>query len=247
MHSSRSPVASSLSSTLSPATSFPASGPLPVFDLDDLRDQGQVAAAGSFARLADWVEEIDRRLQLPATFQSFALVCVGLLLFVAGAFMHLLLSVQILETKVQLAQLREEYNAIEQRNGETVFLIARETNLARLRERVVAQGYVPITARQYIFQDAPPESAQPAQTPLAQQAPETPAPTPSDQSASQPLANWQRWEAFLGLGNSNAAQSTASEPPRSATSHAAWDAWWQRTLEQGNRLLEGTGVREAER
>ena len=249
MYSSRSPVVSplsaTLSTTLSPATSFPANGPYPAFDLDDRRDQSQIVARDSVTRLADWVEELDRCLQLPTSFRSFAPVGLGLLLFVVGAFIHLLLAVQILESKAQLQQLRQEYYAIEQQNGETTFLIARETNLDRLRQQVVAQGYVPITKRHYVFQPVPASAdVSAADVSAADVSAAGAPPAPSAQQvndSAQTLPNWQRWEAFLGLSSS--APTARSDTPRVVNTPADWELWWQRTLEQGSRLLENADRR----
>jgi hypothetical protein len=131
-------------------SSMSVSSPLPVasipaFDKDGLNPQA------SLNRLQQLISVLDSSLRLPNTPRAFMIYLAGLAIVFAGAFLHILVAAQIMQAEFTLSQLEEEYRAIEQQNGDIIFQIARETNMARLQERIIAQGYEPVRDREYIF------------------------------------------------------------------------------------------------
>jgi hypothetical protein len=108
-------------------------------------------AQASLNRLQQIVGVLDSTLRLPNTPRAFAVYLLGLVIVFAGAFMHVYVAAQIMQAEFTLSQLREEYRSIEQQNGDIIFQIARDTNMARLYERVQATGYVPVQRREFIF------------------------------------------------------------------------------------------------
>lgn len=128
---------------------MPVSSPLasiPAFDKVGL-DPAQV----SLNRLQQIIGVLDSTLRLPSTPRAFAVYLMGLAIVAVGAFMHVYLAAQIMQAEFTLSQLRQEYRALEQQNGDIIFKIARDTNLQRLHERVRAMGYGPLAEREYIF------------------------------------------------------------------------------------------------
>lgn len=190
--------------------------------------QRMMALRGS-AGVITWLEAVDRRLQLPNSFHAFSLALGGLLLFVAGAFLLMLPSVQMIETQVELRELRKQYAMLEQKNSDTLFAIARETNLMRLQERAIAQGYVPIGDRTYVM--LPASTAVTARDTLPTDGSNAPLQPALAAQPTQP--NWRSWEALLGLGDATTPQIAMPGTVTASTTPARWDAWWQGTLEWG--------------
>jgi hypothetical protein len=118
---------------------------IPSFDQDGLDPQV------SLNRLQQLIGVLDSSLRLPNTPRAFMIYLAGLAIVFAGAFLHVLVAAQIMQAEFTLSRLQEEYRAIEQQNGDIIFQIARETNMARLQERIIAQGYEPVRDREYIF------------------------------------------------------------------------------------------------
>lgn len=224
MTSTRTPLSASLSSSLAPSFTPNSFNPSPRFVAPDAQT-GVQPVAPSLRQVTGWVDSLDRAIPLPNSLQSFSIFLVGLILLTAGAFLHVYLAVQVLEAKVQVEQLRKEIVALEQLNGETIFAIARETNLVRLQEQVVAHGYVPIQDRAYIVPPAKPIAQQPAPAleplPVAAQA----------LPAAQP--NWRSWEAFLGLGDASVSPTTVST--RTSLT-GSWSSWWGQLEDSGQRI-----------
>jgi hypothetical protein len=181
---------------------------------------------------------LDSTLRLPSTPRAFSVYLLGLIIVFTGAFMHVLVAAQIMQAEFRLSQLQEEYRSLEQQNGDIIFQIARDTNMARLHERVLAQGYVPVQEREYIF--APSEivaiDTQPQDDPQPRNddvgSTEMAASTAVAKSSSEPVNGEQplvmhtanlggqvaRWEEFWGViwrtafGRANAAPSVTTAP-----------------------------------
>jgi hypothetical protein len=103
----------------------------------------------------NWLQQVvgllDSSLRLPNSPRAFMIYLLGLVIVFAGAFMHVLLAAQIMQAEFTLNQLQEEYLVIEQQNSEIIFQIARDTNLVRLQQRVLDEGYAPVQEREYVF------------------------------------------------------------------------------------------------
>jgi hypothetical protein len=225
--------------------------PNPLFDPDGL-DPAQV----SLNRLQQMIGFLDSTLRLPNNPRAFMVYLVGLAIVFAGAFMHVLIAAQIMQAEYTLNQLQEEFRAIEQQNGDIIFQIARDTNMARLQERVVAQGYVPVQERAYVF--VPSEMV--ADTGILAEeyvaktvesvAQPAAAPTPATLNANQDNGQFARWEEFwnttwrsaIGGGvvaASSVAPSTSSDPTQPApTTSDFWSTWWEQATARGAKLLE---------
>lgn len=250
MTQTRTPMSSSFVAALSPTLSHPvgsgAARALPESSgLSRHNDQSHAATyvparmldlRGS-ANVAAWLEAVDRRLQLPNSFQAFSLAVGGLLLFVAGAFLLMLPSVQIIESQVELRQLHHDYVALEQTNNHLMFTVARETNLARLLERAVEQGFVPIGERVYVAGPTPAAVAARDHPPAIDTGAEPftgdTAMGSSTTAALPDQPNWRSWEALLGLGSPTTVQVGT---PTTAAGHGTpsrWESWWEGTLELG--------------
>jgi hypothetical protein len=119
---------------------------IPAFD-----NNGVDPAQASLNRLQQVIGLLDNTLRLPNTPRAFAVYLLGLIIVFAGAFLHVLVAAQIMQAEFTLGQLKEEFSAIEQQNGDIIFKIARDTNMARLHQRVLEEGYVPVQEREYIF------------------------------------------------------------------------------------------------
>jgi hypothetical protein len=144
----------------------------------------------------------------------------GLAIVLVGAFLHILVAAQIMQAEFTLGQLKEEYRAIEQQNGDIIFQIARDTNMAKLHERVVGQGYVPVQEREYVFA---------RKMPLAITASEVVQSTESDNSvapatvtADAPLAATEPMVTATPLSTMIGGQFARWE--------AFWTAQWQGTF-----------------
>ncbi len=197
---------------------------------------------------------------LPNSAHAFVLYVAGLTLIFAGLFIHVFLSAQILEAQVKLTQLKSEQALLERQNGELIWQIARETNLGRLQQRIVAQGYVPVTDRQYVTISADHKTPQPAvhiTTTAAQDQAKTqidgvqPAHAVVTRLAPQPSAaakNWDQWRSLLQLGKrantpiwlraSATTATSAATTEKQSTTDAWWQGWWQQTKTSGTTLLQ---------
>jgi hypothetical protein len=131
-------------------SSMSVSSPLSVASIPSF-DKDGVDSQSSLNRLQQLIGVLDNSLRLPSTPRAFMIYLAGLVIVFAGAFMHVLIAAQIMQAEFMLNQLQEEYRAIEQQNGDIIFQIARETNMARLKEQIIALGYEPVRDREYIF------------------------------------------------------------------------------------------------
>ncbi len=116
--------------------------------------------AGSLQR--SWDAKVDRRrwqslqelLPLPTTWQQYLFSCLVLAIIMAGMGLHILLSVQIARTDLQVRQMRTEYAAIQRRNSELVYAIAQRSSLAQMAQLAAEKGYVPATGRTYVLRSS---------------------------------------------------------------------------------------------
>jgi hypothetical protein len=234
---------------------------IPTFD-----NGGVDPAQASLNRLQQIIGALDSTLRLPNSPRAFAVYLLGLSIVLVGAFLHVYVAAQIMQAEFTLNQLREEYRSIEQQNGDIIFQISRDTNMARLYERVKAMGYVPVQEREFIF--APNEmvvtapegveniasSTHPAATsenaPLAQAALEV---TPASTLGSSLGGQVGRWEEFwqqtlrAATGSVAAAPNVPAEQTPSKTTGSTqrsdatpnfWAVWWEQASEQGEKLLD---------
>jgi hypothetical protein len=148
MHQSSSHFSSNPSLQISPMS---VSSPLSVTSIPSFDKDGLAPAHASLNWLQQIIGVLDTSLRLPNTPRAFAIYLAGLVIVFTGAFMHVLMAAQIMQAEFRLNQLQQEYRTIEQQNGDILFQIARDSNMARLKERVVAHGYVPVQEREYVF------------------------------------------------------------------------------------------------
>lgn len=258
MHQSSSHFSSSPSLQITPMS---VSSAMPAFDSTGM---DQV----SLTRLQQVIGLLDSSLRLPDNPRAFMVYFLGLVIVFAGAFMHVMISAQIMQAEFTLSQLQEEYLAIEQQNGDIIFQIARDTNMARLQERVIQSGYVPVQEREYVFVPGETTANIAQSTALAQDsaqasvavAPEAISATTEQPIATIPATNFggqlTQWEAFwsnLMRGGDTSGPSPIASAPASSKATATtlsanrqlsntgqnfWSVWWEQASAQGEKLLE---------
>jgi hypothetical protein len=218
MHQSSSHFSSNPSLQITPMSVSSPLAAMPSFDNKGL-DPTQV----SLSRLQQVIGMLDSSLRLPNNPRAFMVYLLGLAIVFAGGFMHVLVAAQIMQAEFTLNQLQEEYRALEQQNGDIIFQIARDTNMARLQERVTAMGYVPVQEREYVF--VPSERLAELAT-LAQSSTETsaivaPAETTITaqpaaavmSSANKGIGQFARWEEFWNATWRSATGGAAATMP----------------------------------
>ena len=227
----------------------PSLATMPSFD-----KHGIDPAQASLNRLQQLMGILDSTLRLPNTARAFSVYLLGLTIVLIGAFLHVLVAAQIMQAEFTLSKLQEEHLAIEQQNGDIIFKIARDTNMARLHQRVTQMGYVPAQEREYIFVETSPSDNLASTTPPAPvvTANDAPANDPT-QSAPSALSNtnvgggqWARWEEFWSMtlrsatGNRAVPVSnpTVSKPQPTSANPNFWAVWWEQASDQGAKLLE---------
>jgi hypothetical protein len=209
--------------------------------------------AVSLGRLHQWIDILDRYLRLPTTFRDFVIVLIGLILIVAGATLHVYMAAQILQAKYERQQLVQQLTKLQEQNGDLVWKIARETNMAQLQQRVLMQGYAPIETREYVY--TAPEPATLAAQPQSPSLDTLTAPADAVSAAPPlpirpPLEQWEAFFAFQWRPTAPAVepvarQSAGGEEAGAASisgSHAGpatkqWGQWWREALERGVKLL----------
>lgn len=102
------------------------------------------------SRLSRIIEFLDESIPLPRDLRSFLIYCSVLFVVVAGTMVHVLMSAQILQAEVEVANMENQYTVIKRQNGELLWRIGRATNLQQVQERAKAEGYAPIAERQYV-------------------------------------------------------------------------------------------------
>jgi hypothetical protein len=164
------------------------------------------SSSGATDRLID---SFDRAVPLPSTPRAFLAYLAVLALIAAGMLLQISLSAQILQARVEVERLQEVHDNIQSRNAELVWEIARRTNLEHIQQAAYAQGYRPITRRQYVFMPAAPqtlpvsvqEASLPATLPASQFAQAKPVraaatPMPEGRDLSQ---WWQPWQERIEM------------------------------------------------
>jgi hypothetical protein len=182
-------------------------------------------ARDSLNRLQQLVDAIDSTLRLPNSPRAFAVYLLGLFIVFIGAFLHVLVAAQIMQAEFTLAQLQEEYRAIEQQNGDIIFQIARDSNMARLHQEIVRAGYVPVKDREYIFVPPTFASGEPgdtADTVAATDDPALLAATPATMDAAQKAAIVAATQPDLAATNTRTNTSSGQ--------WARWEDFWRNTL-----------------
>lgn len=104
-------------------------------------------------QLTQIIESLDNAIPLPHDLRSFAIYFGLILTVAAGMMVHVLLSAQILQAKVELVNKQARHTVVERQNGELLWLIGRSTNLAFVQDRARAAGYRPIDERQFVEVD----------------------------------------------------------------------------------------------
>lgn len=207
---------------------------------------------------------VDSTLRLPDSPRAFAVYLLGLVIVFIGAFLHVLVAAQIMQAEFKLNQLREEYRVIEQQNGDIIFQIARDTNMQRLHERVLARGYVPVQEREYVFPSsaalaklkspAAPVTEMVAQSVISAEAEPVQAVVPQAATQASLTENlggqFARWEEFwystwrAATGRPPIATSTgptdlsAGSAQISKSNTNFWAVWWEQASDQGSKFLE---------
>jgi len=179
-------------------------------------NNGVDPAQMSLNRLQQIIGMLDSTLRLPSNPRTFTIYLLGLAIVFAGAFLHIFVAAQIMQAQFTLNQLQEQYRSIEQQNGDIIFQIARDTNMSRLHDRVIAQGYVPVQTREYIV--APSAVAPVAAVPDASQLN-----VEADESASvagDPAQN------VSAASTDGAAVARSSAPSQGGGQLAHWGEFW---------------------
>src|SRR5262245_11239312 len=132
MPQSSSNLSSNPSLQISPMSVGSSLAPIPTFD-----NSGLDPAKVSLPRLQQLIGLVDTSLRLPSTPRAFIVYLLGLAIVFTGAFMHVMVAAEIMRAQFTLSQLQAEYTAIDQQNGDIIFQIARDTNMARLHDRVM--------------------------------------------------------------------------------------------------------------
>ncbi|HXF64494.1 MAG TPA: hypothetical protein VNK95_22885, partial [Caldilineaceae bacterium] len=214
---------------------------LPPFDSGALGPS--VAALGRLRQLLDL---LDRTLRLPSTPRAFMIYLAALILIFAGATLHVFLAAQILQARVELRQLQHELAKLEEQNGDLAWQIARETNLEHVLERIIAQGYMPASQREYHIIPAAPAIADAASPAAAPQPLAAAASTLDDlpaASARSPLAEWEtffrrQWRPAQPEPSAPPAPDLASALTGEDAAGEQWRHWWQETLDRGAAVVQ---------
>ena len=234
--------------------------PMSVASMPSFDKKGLDPAQVSLSRLQQVIGLLDSSLRLPNTPRAFMVYLLGLTIVFAGAVMHVMVAAQIMQAEWTLAQLQEQYRALEQQNGDIIYQIARDTSMPRLHERVKAGGYVAADKREYVFPEREPVFAAAPATEGSAQALAPTANLVADTAPAQattlpatlaaPTTSWgdnqlARWEAFwnntifpqTGATMSNV-QSAVTPATRAKSAPDFWSVWWEQANEQGTKLLE---------
>ena len=93
------------------------------------------------------MRSLQESLPLPVTWQQYMLLLAIVSIIVGGMALHVLLSLQIAEARLQVRLLRVEYERIERDNSEVVYQIAMRSSLSQIEALATAQGFGPATGR----------------------------------------------------------------------------------------------------
>jgi hypothetical protein len=198
---------------ISPMSVAPTLTSIPSFDNNGVD-------LASLNRLQQIIGLLDSSLRLPSTPRAFAIYLLALGIVFAGAFLHIFVAAQIMQAQFTLHQLQEQYGALEQQNGDIIFQIARDTNMSHLHERIVAQGYVPVQAREYVY--VPDRTAPIAAAPATTQA-EPVDEASTDTNETQPIAS----AAAAPVSTIQRAPISNSGPGQLSQWRDFWNSIWQ--------------------
>ncbi len=98
----------------------------------------------------EWSTTARAAAHLPKTPREFMIYCVGLLLIACGLGLHVFISVQILDARMQIQQINAEIERIERVNSEIVYATTLHTSVDKMVRRAKANGYVYTTERKYV-------------------------------------------------------------------------------------------------
>jgi hypothetical protein len=199
-------------------------------------------AAQPLRRIAALIAELERTFSLPQDFRGFAIYTSGILLICTGMLIHIFLSAQILEAEYTIAQQKKQLQSIEQRNGELIWQIARESNLDRIEDRVKALGYLPITQREYVVipsQVTEPMVSAAAVIPVVEVVQDAPA---AANPWSSQLSDW----GALFTADTRPARASGRTPalPQTNTVSAQgatrqqWKVWWEEVRAAGDSFSQ---------
>ncbi|HRJ41150.1 MAG: hypothetical protein KJZ86_14425 [Caldilineaceae bacterium] len=161
-------------------------------------------------RLSGWAGLSSlERLPLPRTFREYLLWLLILAAVTGLALLQVWVALQISQAELNVAELRNQYQMIEQENAQLLWEISHFTTLERVQSEAVAAGFVPVLHRRYVTPQssgAPRKSAVAAAGQMAQI--ETPLWSVQMDNASLGLpgdlgAVWEEWKvSWRGWGQS---------------------------------------------
>lgn len=142
--------------TISSSLSTSISGAMPAGLAKSLRGAAKGHTTGKTAvmtpsRYGTW-QLLAQTLRLPDTMRAFWLFLLAVTVICAGLILHLLLAINILESRIELAQLDAEYRAVRRESTTLIWAISQETTLDRMNTRAMAAGYEPSFERRYVIQ-----------------------------------------------------------------------------------------------
>lgn len=141
-------ISSSLSTSISSAV--PASLARSLRGPTGQRAAGTLTAAAQ-SNYGSW-QLLAHTLRLPDTARAFLLFLLTITVICGGLVLHLLLAINILESRIELQQLDVEYRTIRRESTTLIWAISQETTLPRMQERALAAGYAPVFERRYVIQ-----------------------------------------------------------------------------------------------
>lgn len=95
-------------------------------------------------------QSLSQLLRLPNDLVSFLLFLMVLSVLCGGLFLHIHLSAQIMQARIDIADQQALFEAIEQKNSEIAWQINQSSSLNNVKQRAVALGYVDMPDHQYI-------------------------------------------------------------------------------------------------
>lgn len=88
---------------------------------------------------------------LPSSFGGFVRFLIFAAVLATGTVVHIHLSSQILDAKIQQSELEEEYLAVQRQNSQIAWQLAEYTSLDQVRQRAVNIGYTHSLRPSYAF------------------------------------------------------------------------------------------------
>lgn len=99
-----------------------------------------------------WGDVLRGLLQLPTTARGFLVYFAGLTVVCGALAIYVLLSVQIMDAELRMAQLENELARIEQTNSELIYGMVQKTSMAQMNRRALDEGYIHEVQRLYVSQ-----------------------------------------------------------------------------------------------